>query len=203
MLIQPNIITKAPGALSTSMTGNAVGSFICTPQPNFGKVEASITANAFDNMAAATTVPSSTGQRALLYSPSDEEPNLVRIMPYSSANNTSSVLIRVIGWNSYVQSASTLYVPTLLADLTTVAYNATAGNIPSATIDGNLRYFFHSIAVGAGSPNANVYSPGTAAEANTPPASIVVDTVGSQFVTVHFKSVATGTPTLGALWCAI
>lgn len=203
MLIQPNIVTKAPGAFATSMTGNAVGSFLCTPQPNFGKVEVSIAANSFDNMVASTTAPASSGRTALLYGPSTEDPNLIRLTPYSSANSTASVAIRVIGWNGYVQSASTLYVPTLLADLTTVAYNTTTGSIPSASIDGNTRHFFHSITVASGVPTVNVYSPGTAAEANTPPASIVVDTIGSQFVTVHFKSNATGTPTLGALWCAI
>jgi len=54
------------------------------------------------------------------------------------------------------------------------------------------QYFFHSITVGTGVPTVNIYSPGTAAAAGTPPAGVVIDTIGHQYITVQFES-STGT----------
>jgi len=202
MNIQSNIVTKAPATLATSMTGNAVGAFLCTPQPNYGKAEmaASISANAYDAAIPTTTVPTSTGQTLLLYSPTNEEPNLLKITPYSESSSAGSPMMRVIGWNSYIQSATTLYVPTLLAELTMSYSTATA----SVSIDGNSRFFFHNITASSGVPTVNLYSPGTASAANNvPPAFALIDCVGSQFVTLQFKSSTTTGNRCGALWCSI
>jgi hypothetical protein len=202
MLIQSNIVTKAPATLATSMTGNVVGAFLCTPQPNFGKVEmaASISANAYDAAIPTTTAPTSTGQTLLVYSPSNEDPNLLKITPYSSSSSAGSPMVRVIGWSSYIQSATTLYVPTLLAELTMSYSTATA----SVSVDGANRFFFHNITASSGVPTVNLYSPGTASAANNvPPAFALIDVVGSQFVTLQFKSSTTSSNICGALWCAI
>ena len=202
MSVNSNIVTKAPSDITTSVTGIAVGAFLSTPQPNYGKVEmaATISTNAYDNAVPTTTAPSSTGQTLLLYSPSNEDPNLLQITPYSQSSSAGSPTVRVIGWKSYVQSASTLYVPTLLADLTLAYSTATS----AATIDGNSRFFFHSITAASGVPTVNLYSPGTAAAASsTPPAFAVIDTIGSQFVTIQFKSSTTSSNICGALWCAL
>ena len=207
MLIQPNIVTKAPGDLSTSVTGNAVGAFLSTPQPNFGKVEVTLhatTQNTFADALPTTSIPSSSGQTSLLFSPSIEDPTLLRLLPYAGASNLGSPRLRVIGWNSYVQSASTLYVPMLLADLD-LAYNSTS--VPSVAIDGNTRHFFHNISATNAPPVAPtsvpvLYAPGTGAAAGTPPAQVVIDTMGTQFVTVQFRSSTAGA-VMGALWCCL
>lgn len=203
MLIQPNIVTKAPSALSTSVTGNAVGAFMSTPQPNFGKVEVTLSAstpNVFANANPTTSIPASSGQDSLLFAPSDEDPNLIRILPYAGAANLATPRIRVIGWNSYVQSASTLYVPMLLAELD-LSYHSTT--VPSIAIDGNTRHFFHNIAAAGGTHPAPVfYAPGTSAAAGTPPAQVVIDTMGTQFVTVQFRA-NTNSAIMGALWCCL
>lgn len=206
MLIQSNIVTKAPSSVDTSVTGNAVGAFLSTPQPNFGKVEVTLSAttqNTFADALPTTSIPSSSGQTSLLFSPSIEDPTLLRIMPYAGASNLGSPRMRVIGWNSYVQSASTLYVPMLLADLD-LSYSS---NVPSVAIDGNTRHFFHNIAATPSPPVAPTsvpvfYAPGTSAAAGTPPAQVVIDTMGTQFVTVQFRS-STASAVMGALWCCL
>ena len=203
MYIQPNIVTKAGARTDTVMLAHSVGAFACTPQPNFGKVEvAVVAAAAFDGQALTNTAPSSSGQTLLLFGPNNEEPNLVRITPYSSAADTSGAQLRVLGWTRYQQASNILYVPVLLAEISTLAYNATVGNIPNVSVDGATRHFFHSLTATAGTaPTVNTYTPGTAASANSPPASFVVDTMGCQFVTLHVR--ATTAATLGALWYAI
>ena len=89
-----------------------------------------------------------------------------------------------------------VYIPSLLADLA-CAYNATSGSIPSLSVNGTTQHFFHAITVGTGVPTVNVYSPGTAAAAGTPPAGVVIDTIGVQYVTFQFES---STGTMGAFY---
>ena len=63
-------------------------------------------------------------------------------------------------------------------------------------------YFPSSVTVGIGVPTVNLYSPATAATGNVQPAHAVIDTIGSQYVTLQFK--ATGsTPTMGAFYSFI
>jgi hypothetical protein len=358
MLIQSNIVTKAPGSGAGAMTGNVVGAFLSTPQPNYGKLEmaSNVTANSYDAASPTYTAPSSTGQTLLVYSPSTEEPNLLKLTPYSALNNAGSPMVRVVGWHSYPSSVTnlvafsqtfatsgatgtntnwvdtnitrggtlvtdplggttalqitasaangsitnavaspalqsgnrafsifmrrvsgtgniqvtmdgstwntqaitsswvrytfnatsvtsigvriatattdtieiwgaqveagtaattyavtttssstisqTLYVPNVLAELT-LAYNGTAGSIPQADFDGARRFFFSSVAASSGVPTVNTYSPGTAAAAGTGPAFAMIDTVGSQFVTIQFKSSTTTNNICGAFWSVI
>lgn len=359
MLIQSNIVTKAQGSGGNAMTGNVVGAFLSTPQPNYGKLEmaSTVTANSYDAASPTYTAPSSTGQTLLVYSPSTEEPNLLKLTPYSALNNAASPMVRVVGWHSYPSSVTnlvafsqtfatsgatgtntnwvdtnitrggtlvtdplggttalqitagaggngaitnavaspalasanrafsiylrrvtgsgniqytmdggttwttqaitpfwirytfnatsatsigiriatagdvidiwgaqveagtgsttysvtttssstisqTLYVPTVLAELT-LAYNATALSIPQADFDGARRFFFSSVAASSGVPTVNTYSPGTAAAAGTGPAFAMIDTVGSQFVTLQFKSNTTTNNICGAFWSVI
>ena len=89
-----------------------------------------------------------------------------------------------------------IYVPTLLAEVA-CAYNATAGSIPSLSVNGTTQYFFHAATVSTGVPTVNVYSPGTSAAAGTPPASVVIDTIGMQYITLLFES---STGTMGAFY---
>ena len=154
-------------------------------------------AQAYDAAVATTTAPSTTGQSALILSPGTDYPSLLRITPFAGANNYTAVGVRVVGWNWYNQTSNTkIYVPTVLADLT-MGY--TSGTVDSESVDGTTVFFFSSVTVGTGVPTVNVYSPATAAGANVQYAHAVVDTIGSQFVTLQFKATGT-TPTMGAFY---
>ena len=171
---------------------------IATDKPNYltsGLVTAS--SGTFDNAVPTATLPSTTGQTFLVPTNLGDKPSLLRVVPFHSANNATTPSVRVIGWTTYVQTSGTpIYVPTLLADLA-CAYNATSGSIPSLSVNGTTQHFFHAITVGSGVPTPNVYTPGTAAAAGTPPAAVVLDTIGSQYVTLQFES---STGTMGAFY---
>jgi hypothetical protein len=85
----------------------------------------------------------------------------------------------------------------MLADCA-CSYNATS--IPSLSVNGVTQHFFHAITVGAGVPTVNVYSPGTAAAAGTPPAGVVIDTIGMQYITIQVES---STGTMGCFYAFI
>ena len=166
---------------------------IATDKPNYlttGLVTAS--SGTYDTAVPTATLPSTTGQTFLVPPNLGDKPSLLRLVPFHSANNATTPGFRVIGWTTYVQTNGTpIYVPTMLADCA-CAYNGTALSIPNLSVNGTTQYFFHQIAVGSGVPTVNIYSPGTAAAAGTPPACVVLDTIGVQYVTVQFES-STGT----------
>jgi hypothetical protein len=166
---------------------------IATDKPNYlttGLVTAS--SGTYDTAVPTATLPSTTGQTFLVPTNLGDKPSLLRLVPFHSANNATTPGFRVIGWTTYVQTSGTpIYVPTMLADCA-CAYNATSGSIPSLSVNSVTQHFFHAITVGAGVPTVNIYSPGTAAAAGTPPAGVVIDTIGVQYVTVQFES-STGT----------
>jgi hypothetical protein len=171
---------------------------IATDKPEY-RTSGLITASSgtYDNAVPTATIPSTTGQTFLVPTNLGDKPSLIRLVPFHSANNATTPSVRVIGWTTYVQTNGTpIYVPSLLADLA-CAYNATAGSIPSLFVNGTTQHFFHAITVGTGVPTVNVYSPGTAAAAGTPSASVVIDTIGVQYVTFQFES---STGTMGAFY---
>jgi len=138
------------------------------------------------------TLPSTTGQTFLVPTNLGDKPSLMRLTPFASVSNGSTPGFRVVGWTTYVQTSGTpIYIPTLLADVA-CSYNGTPGSIPSLSVNGVTQYFFHQVAVGTGVPTVNVYSPGTSAAAGTPPAGVVIDTIGMQYITIQFES-STGT----------
>ena len=171
---------------------------IATDKPNYltsGLITAS--SGTYDNAVPTATIPSTTGQTFLVPTNLGDKPSLIRLVPFHSANNATTPSVRVIGWTTYVQTSGTpIYVPTLLADLA-CAYNGTALSIPSLSVNGTTQYFFHAITVGTGVPTVNIYSPGTSAAAGTPPAGVVIDTIGVQYVTFQFES---STGTMGAFY---
>lgn len=177
-------------------------SIISTAQPSF-KTTGLITltsAQAYDAASPTATKPSTTSQSALLYDIGTNYPSLLRLTPIASRNDLTSVGMRVVGWNAYVQTAGTkVYVPTVLADVT-LGY--TSGTVASLSIDSVTTYFFSSATIGSGVPTVNAYSPATAATTNVQPASVIVDAVGSQLVTLQFKATGT-TPKVGAFWATI
>ncbi len=174
---------------------------IATDKPNYltsGLITAS--SGTYDAAVPTATAPANTTQGFLVPANLGDKPSLLRLVPFHSANNATTPGMRVIGWSTYVQTSGTpIYVPTLLADLT-CAYNATAGSIPSLSVNGTTQYFFHAITVGTGVPTVNVYTPGTAAAAGSPPASVLIDTVGAQYITLQVES---STGTMGAFYAFI
>jgi hypothetical protein len=162
---------------------------ISTDKPEYrttGLVTAS--SGTYDVAVPTATMPSTTSQTFLVPTNLGDKPSLMRLVPFHSANDAATPSFRVIGWSTYTQTSGTkIYVPTLLADVA-CAYNATGGSIPSLSVNGVAQYFFHGVTVGVGVPTVNLYSPGTAAAAGTPPANIVLDTIGHQYITVQFES---------------
>lgn len=171
---------------------------IATDKPNYltsGLITAS--SGTYDAAVPTATAPANTTQGFLIPTNLGDKPSLLRVVPFHSANNATTPSMRVIGWTTYTQTSGTpIYVPTMMADLA-CAYNATAGSIPSLSVNGTTQHFFHSITVGTGVPTVNVYTPGTAAAAGTPPASAVIDTIGMQYITLQFES---STGTMGAFY---
>jgi hypothetical protein len=166
---------------------------IATDKPNYlttGLVTAS--SGTYDVAVPTATLPSTTSQTFLVPSGLGDKPSLMRLTPFHSANNATTPSFRVVGWSTYMQTNGTpIYVPTMLADVA-CSYNGTALSIPSLSVNGVTQYFFHQVAVSTGVPTVNVYSPGTSAAAGTPPAGVVIDTIGMQYITIQFES-STGT----------
>jgi hypothetical protein len=177
-------------------------SIISTAQPQF-RTTGLITltsAQAYDAASPTATKPSTTSQSALLYDINSNYSSLLRLTPITSNNNFTSVGMRVVGWNPYVQTAGTkVWIPTVLADVT-LAY--TSGTVASLSIDSVTTYFFSSASIASGVPTVNTYSPATAASTNVQPASVVVDAIGSQLITLQFRATGT-TPKMGAFWSTI
>jgi hypothetical protein len=174
---------------------------VATDKPNYlttGLVTAS--SGTYDTSVPTATIPSTTGQTFLVPTNLGDKPSLLRLIPFHSANNATTPGFRVIGWSTYTQTIGTpVYIPTLLADCA-CSYNATAASIPSLSVNSTTQYFFHAVTVGAGVPTVNVYSPGTAAAAGTPPAGVVIDTIGMQYITIQVES---STGTMGCFYAFI
>jgi hypothetical protein len=174
---------------------------IATDKPEY-RTTGMITASSgtYDVAVPTATIPSTTSQTFLIPSNLGDKPSLMRLVPFHSANNATTPSFRVIGWTTYVQTNGTpIYLPTLLADCA-CAYNGTGGSIPSLSVNGVTQYFFHAITVGTGVPTVNIYSPGTSAAAGTPPAGVVIDTIGMQYITIQFES---STGTMGCYYAAL
>lgn len=133
--------------------------------------------------------------------PGGRDPSLLRLTPFASATGGTSVGMRVVGYTPYLKAdgSGTVYVPTVLGDFT---LTFSTGTVPTWTLDstGDCRPYAGITQV-AGTPTANLYSPGTAAVSNTEPASVLIDPVGCTIVQVQFKS--SGSPTMGVLWATL
>lgn len=171
---------------------------IITPQSPYAKMTvASVGASytALDPSTAPTigvlwsTVPSVGGNN----------PSLLRLLPFASATGGTSIGMRVVGYNLYRGDLGPDYIPTVLGDFT---LTFSTGTVPTWTLDtSNDARPYAGIVQVAGTPAANLYSPGTAAATNVEPASVLLDVVGCQIVQVQFKS--SGSPTMGVLWTTI
>lgn len=126
-------------------------------------------------------------------------PSLLRMLPYASSTSIGAATgVRVIGYTTFDDTANTgdiYWVPTVLADYN-LTFSTTTASIPTYGLDGGVQRPFATITQVAGTPAANLYSPGTAAAANVEPAAVMMDMAGYQLVVVQFKA-ASGTPTMG------
>jgi len=157
------------------------------------------TASAYDLALPTATKPSTTSRSALLYDLGTTYPNLIKILPSASNSNFTSVGMRVVGWSPFLTTSdSYVWLPTVLADVT-LGYSTT---VPSLSINSATNYFFGSATVAASAPTVNIYTPATVTAANSEPASVVIDCVGSVLVQVQFKATGT-TPQMGAFWYTI
>lgn len=171
---------------------------IITKQNAFRRLQQSAIPATYD---AATAVVTSTRPSVNLVwdwqtATGNGSPSLLHLFPFSSINNGTSVGMRLIGWRSYadVNGTDTWWLPTVLQTFT-LAYST--GTVPSATIDGALRYFFAGItgSAVAAAPTPNFFSPAGIAATRVEPCSVLLDPIGCQLVTVQFQS--SGTPVMG------
>jgi hypothetical protein len=173
---------------------------IVTGQPSFSLVEPTTAGASFTAIAETTTKPSTNLVYDFQQWTTNTLPSLLRVMPFSNINNGTSVGMRIIGWTRFVQpNGIPFYLPTILGEF---VLTYTSGTVPTGDIDpaGTL-YLFSGITHVAGTPAPNRYSPATTLASDTALASVMVDVIGSQYVTLDFKS--SGSAKMGAFWCTI
>lgn len=167
---------------------------IITPQRNLSKVQLASVPATYPAIGIVTTRPTSGIVVDHVTATGSGSPSLLRLIPYSSINNGTSVGMRIIGWAQYPNSAGTdtHYVPMVIGDYT-LTY--TSGTVPSATVDGATIYTFSGLVQVAGTPPSNAYSPASVLATNTEACAVLLDPIGTQLITIQFKS--STTPTMG------
>jgi hypothetical protein len=172
---------------------------INTTQDNYGKLEIGSLSNTTYTAVAPTTTSPTTN--VIFQDNAVDAPNLIHITPYTS-QSSGAPGFRVVGWRRYYQTATPnfLYVPTVLADFSPTF---TTGTVPSGTIDGTSRNFFSGVSQNVGQPAALTFSPTALSASSTELASVVVDAIGCQLVTVDFKVSSGSGVTMGVLWAIL
>lgn len=179
---------------------------IATQQREYQNVALTAIPASFTTGAGISTASTTKPTARVVYdaSSNNEMTSLIKFVPYISVNNATSVGLRFLGWNGYVNTdGTTLWVPTVIGrfDL-----EYTSGSVPSVTINGATRFLFARITNtsnnGIPTASVNLYGAFSAATANVEPCAAVLDVVGSQIVTVQMQA-ATGTPDAGILWSPI
>ena len=172
---------------------------IITPQRNMLPVEAKAVAATYSSIGIVTSRPTSGLVVDFTTASGSGSPSLLRLIPYSSINNGTSVGMRVIGWSQYLGTAGvTYYIPMVIGDYT-LTY--TSGTVPSASVDASTLYTFSGLVQVAGTPPSNAYSPASVLATNTEPCAVLLDPIGTQIVTVQFKS--SGTPNMGVFYATL
>jgi hypothetical protein len=183
---------------------------IATDKPSYLTTDliAVTSTTAYTTTEPTTTAPSTTGQNFLIPTNLGDKPSLLRLAPFCGAGvaptaaTFASPAFRVVGWSIYTQTSGTaIYVPTVLAD---IALGLTTGTVQTETVNGVAQYPFSVATVGGGVPTVNVYSPGTVTTANVEPCTVVVDTVGMQYIQLQFKATASvASPKMGCFYAFI
>ncbi len=172
---------------------------IITPQRNMAPVEIKTVGATYSSIGIVTVRPTAGLVVDFTAASGNGSPSLLRLLPYSKINNGTSVGMRVIGWSQYLgANAVTYYIPMVIGDYT-LTY--TSGTIPSPTVDGATIYTFSGLVQVAGTPPSNAYSPASVLASNTEPCAVLLDPIGTQLITVQFKS--SGTPDMGVFYSTL
>jgi hypothetical protein len=162
---------------------------IITPQSPYAKMSVASVGASYTALDPATA-PSVGVLWSTVPAVGGNNPSLLRLTPYASATGGTSVGMRVVGYNLYQGALGLDYIPSVLGDFT---LTFSEGTVPTWTLDvSNDARPYAGIVQVAGTPTANLYSPGTGAASGTPPAAAVLDLIGYQYVTLQFES-STGT----------
>lgn len=173
---------------------------IATPNLPLDRVQIASVATTYTAFAPSTTKPTV----GVIYDVTQSDvalignPSLLQVIPHHSASNGTGLGMRITKFNRYTDTSGNVWwIPLTLFEGTPV-YSSTAGNIPSANIDGALRYFFANITQTAVAPTASVYGPGSATATTNLTAGAIIDVAGAELVCVQF--ISSGTPTMGVFW---
>lgn len=115
--------------------------------------------------------------------------SLLHLIPFCQASNSTGMGMRVMGYN-YIQDPAESepeLLPTLIADFN-LSYTTSGSGAPDWSFNSLSAFVMATITQVAGTPAANIYSPGTAAAANREAAHVLVDMTGFQIVSVQFKA---------------
>jgi hypothetical protein len=124
--------------------------------------------------------------------------SLLHLIPFCQASNSTGMGMRVMGYN-YIQDPAEVdpeLLPTLIADFN-LSYTTSGSGAPDWSFNSLSSFVMAAVTQVAGTPAANIYSPGTAAAANREAAHVLVDMTGFQIVNVQFKA-ATNLARMGA-----
>lgn len=191
MNIQPNIITKRIDGTANDLTGPVVGSFLSTHQPRWRWNTITRDGTAYTAYGTLGTKPTA----GVLYESNAEAPTLIRVMPFTGTSTNTTGGVRVVGWTMYLDGTTEDWIPTVLAD---VSFTRTSGTTVSNTISSTAWYPYAGLSVTTGTPSPNTYGLGNTS--TNPPASIVVDTMGSQLIQVTAIAPAGD---FAVLWCTL
>ena len=120
--------------------------------------------------------------------------NYIKILPFVSTIPTG-LRLRVTGWRTAKNGSTTLYIPYLLADITSLTVNTDSTAITVNTVTG-----FKGIKGGTvGNTNSNLKFVREESASGVVSATLLIDTMGSSFIEFDYFSTATGAATGGQI----
>lgn len=93
-------------------------SFLSTTQPSYSLLPASAASASYASISPTTTTPSTN----VLYDRTASDPSLLRIVPFISVTNATSIGMRVVGWNPCPFPSSYTNIATYSQDVTNAAW---------------------------------------------------------------------------------
>ena len=112
--------------------------------------------------------------------------NYIKILPFVSTIPTN-LRLRVTGWRTAKNGSTTLYIPYLLADFTSMSVNTDSTAITINGVSG-FKGIKGMTAAGTTAGNSKVISEAT----GVVPATILIDTIGSSFIEFDYFATASG-----------
>lgn len=192
MNIQPNIVTKRIDGTANDLTGPVVGSFVSTHQPRWRWLPVDRDGTTYTAYGTLGTKPTT----GILYEGGTEGPTLIRVQPWTATSTNTTGGVRVVGWSMYLDGSTEIWTPTILAEASFTRTSGTTVNMTLATV----AYYSYGggSATATITPAPNMYVPGVGG--TNPPASMVVDTMGSEIIQVRVIAPAGN---FGVLWCTL